>query len=256
MTAMWWEIAAFIGGACIGSFLNVVIHRTPRRLSVIAPGSRCPECGMPVRWYDNIPLISWFILLGHCRDCGAPFSIRYALVELVTAILTWGVVHVHGAGIESALYLLLTWGLIAATFIDLDHQIIPDEISVGGAVLGLAVSFLSPVGFTGALAGMAVGGGIFFALAILYPGGMGGGDIKLMGAIGAFLGWKLALVTIIISSVTGAVVGGLSMLFFGKGRKDRIPFGPFLALGGVAALLFGDGLIAWYFARVIGPMAY
>ncbi|MBI4828121.1 MAG: prepilin peptidase, partial [Nitrospinae bacterium] len=126
----------------------------------------------------------------------------------------------------------------------------------GGAILGLAVSFLLPVGFTGALAGMLVGGGIFFALAILYPGGMGGGDIKLMGAIGAFLGWKLALVTIIISSVIGAAVGGFAMLFFGKGRKDRIPFGPFLALGGVMALLFGDALIAWYFERVVGGLAY
>ncbi|MBI5815871.1 MAG: prepilin peptidase [Nitrospinae bacterium] len=241
----------FIAGASVGSFLNVVIYRLPMNLSVVRPASRCPECGSPVRWFDNIPVISWFVLRGLCRDCGAIIPPRYMFVELFTAILTMAVVQRYGLHIHTLLYLTMAWGLVAITFIDLDFQIIPDELSVGGLVLGLAASFFLPLGLTGSLAGALVGGGLFFTVAALYPGGMGGGDIKLMAAIGAFLGWKLALLTIILGSAAGAVTGVGAIIFLGKGRKDRIPFGPFLALGALVSLLLGDIITEAYLTAVM-----
>lgn len=195
---------------------------------------------------DNVPLLGWLFLLGQCRDCGVPISSRYFFVELLTALLTVLLVHVNGLGLETLLYSLFVWGLIAITFIDYDHQIIPDEISVGGIIIALLVSPFFHVGFEGALAGALVGGGIFYALAIAYPGGMGGGDIKLMAAIGALLGWKLALLTVIIGSVTGASIGIFSMIALGAGRKSKIPFGPFLACGGIISILWGERIVTAY----------
>ena len=244
-------LSAFLLGAVVGSFLNVVIYRLPMSQSIVSPGSHCFDCGSPVRPVDNVPLVSWLVLMGQCRDCGATISSRYFFVELLTAVLTFIVVGRYGPTLTAFLYLVFVWGLIAVTFIDIDFQIIPDELSVGGAVLGLAVAFLLPAGFKGAVAGALVGGGIFFALAILYPGGMGGGDIKLMAAIGAFLGWRLALLTIILGSVFGAVVGLSAMAFWGKGRKSRIPFGPFLAAAAVVSLLWGDAMISAYLSTFI-----
>ncbi|MBI4665818.1 MAG: prepilin peptidase [Nitrospinae bacterium] len=247
----WFLLAyAFIIGACAGSFLNVVIYRLPMGRSIVRPGSHCFACGSPVRWSDNIPLVSWLVLMGFCRDCGQPISPRYFFVELLTALITLNVVAVHGFTMMAALYCLFAWGLIAITFIDLDFQIIPDEISLGGALLGLMVSPLLPLGFYGAITGALAGGGIFFAIATLYPGGMGGGDIKLMAAVGAFLGWKLTLLTILLGSVTGAIIGVTAIVAFGRGRKDKIPFGPFLAAGAVTAMLWGDKLVGAYLASI------
>lgn len=250
MTQAPWTVLSFsfLLGACVGSFLNVVVHRLPRNQSLVSPGSHCPECGSAVRALDNIPLVSWLALFGVCRDCGAPISARYFLVELVTAFMTMAVVARYGPGAHGAAMLTLAWALLAASFIDIEHHIIPDEITIGGVVIGLAVSFVTPVGFSGAVAGLALGGGVFFALAIAYPGGMGGGDIKLMAAIGAFIGWKLALLTIIVGSLLGAVAGLAGILFFGRKRKDHIPFGPFLAAGAVVSILAGREIVAAYFA--------
>ncbi|MGK7345608.1 MAG: prepilin peptidase [Candidatus Nitrospinota bacterium M3_3B_026] len=246
------HISAFILGACVGSFLNVVIYRLPMGKSLVRPGSGCPECGSPVRAMDNVPILSWLVLMGLCRDCGAPISARYILVELLTGVLTLAVVVIHGAGPEALFYLVLAWCLVAVTFIDLEFQIIPDELSVGGVAAGLLASSFLSMGLKGALLGVLAGGGIFFALAIAYPGGMGGGDIKLMAAIGAFLGWKLALLTIVTGSVLGAAAGLSAMAFFGKGRKSRIPFGPFLAAGGIVSILWGERIIGAYLAA-FGP---
>lgn len=244
---------AFAAGASVGSFLNVVIYRLPMGQSVVSPGSHCPECGTPIRAIDNIPLLSWMVLMGLCRDCGAAISSRYFFVELLAGILTLAVVAKYGISLTALMYLLLVWGLIAVTFIDIDFQIIPDELSVGGVVAGLAAASFLPIGLKGALVGALLGGGIFFALAILYPGGMGGGDIKLMAAIGAFLGWRMALLTIVLGSALGAVIGISAMIFFGKGRKSKIPFGPFLAAGATLSMLWGDEIVAAYMAMF---MAY
>lgn len=237
---------SFLLGACVGSFLNVVVHRLPRNQSLVSPGSHCPECGSAVRAMDNIPLVSWLVLFGVCRDCGAAISARYFLVELVTAFLTMAIVARYGPGVHGAAMLILAWALLAASFIDIEHHIIPDELTIGGVALGLAMSFATPAGFGGALAGLTLGGGVFFALAIAYPGGMGGGDIKLMAAIGAFSGWKLTLLTIILGSLLGAVAGLAGMVFFGRKRKDHIPFGPFLAAGAIVSMLAGEEIVAAY----------
>ena len=248
----YFQTFAFLVGVSVGSFLNVVIYRLPMNQSLAYPPSHCPECGSPIRAIDNIPIVSWLALMGLCRDCGASISPRYFFVELLTGLLTLAVVNEYGPGAHALLYCLLVWGLVAVTFIDIDFQIIPDELSVGGAILGLAVSPFLPIGFTGALVGALLGSGIFFALAVAYPGGMGGGDIKLMAAIGAFLGWKLALLTIFSASVVGAVVGVGAMVFHGKGRKSRIPFGPFLATGAVISVVWGDRIMAAYLSAFAG----
>lgn len=240
------ELYAFIVGICVGSFLNVVIHRLPNNQSLIKPRSHCPECGTPIRATDNIPLLSWLALFGLCRNCGSVISFRYFFVELLTGVLTLAVVHTYGVTLSALFFSMLVWALIAVTFIDLKYQIIPDELTVGGIVVGLAVSFFSPIGVKAAFIGLGVGGGIFFALAIIYPGGMGGGDIKLMAAIGAFTGWKLTLLTILTGSFLGSIAGISSMLWFGKTRKDRIPFGPFLSAGAIISILWGDRIISAY----------
>lgn len=240
------EIYAFVVGLCVGSFLNVVIYRLPLGASIVRPGSHCPACGSPVRPWDNIPLVSWLVLMGLCRDCGVSISPRYFLIELFTGLLTWAVARLYGFDVTALLFMIVVWSLVAVTFIDLDHQIIPDEITIGGAVLGLAVSYFLPVGVYGSIFGLLLGGGIFFLIAVIAPGGMGGGDIKLMGAIGAFVGWKLALLTIILGSAIGAVVGLFMIALFGRGRKDKIPFGPFLAAGAVVSVLWGERIIEMY----------
>ncbi len=237
---------AFIIGICVGSFLNVVIYRLPHNISIVKPGSHCPECGEPILARDNIPLLGWVLLFGLCRGCGATISFRYFLVELLTGVITALVIGKYGLSAEGFIYSMLAWCLVAITFIDLDFQIIPDELSIGAIIAGLLLSYLLPIGFTGSVIGLLVGGGLFFTLATLYPGGMGGGDIKLIAAIGAFTGWKLTLFTIIVSSLLGSIIGIVAMAMLGKSRKDRIPFGPFLALGAIIAILWGEQAITTY----------
>ncbi|MDH5756992.1 MAG: A24 family peptidase [Nitrospinota bacterium] len=243
---------AFVLGASVGSFLNVVIHRLPRGESVVSPGSHCPECGSPIRAYDNIPLVSWLALFGLCRDCGAAISSRYFFIELATAVITMGIASKYGISLQSAIYLCLAWGLVAATMIDINHQIIPDEISIGALLIGMALAPFLPIGFWNAFMGALMGGGIFFILAIIYPGGMGGGDIKLMAAIGAILGWKMAFLTILLGSSLGAVAGLAMMVFTGKSRKTRIPFGPFLATGAIISILWGSQIAMAYMRSISG----
>ena len=251
-------IIIFVIGAVIGSFLNVCIYRVPRRLSIISPASRCPSCNMPIKPYDNIPFLSYILLGGKCRVCKAGISFRYPLVELLTATLFVFVVWRFGFAWHTVIYGILCSALVVITFIDLDFQIIPDAITLPGILIGIvAGSLLMPdpfiryslLGFKASVIGLLTGGGLFYAIAILSRGGMGGGDIKMMAMVGALMGWKSVLLTIFLGSLTGAVFGIFLMISQGKGRKTKIPFGPFLALGTVITLFYGQEIFSWYFYR-------
>ena len=242
----------FLVGLCIGSFLNVCIHRLPTGKSIVRPPSACPTCGTSIRWHDNIPVLSWIILRGRCRVCRSPISVRYPVVELITGLLALLTVARFGLQWPALIYFTFIIALLVITFIDLDHRIIPDIISLPGIPLGFLASFVLPqISWTESLIGIVSGGGILLAIAIGYQlvtgkEGMGGGDIKLLAMIGAFLGWEGVLFTIMASSLTGTVVGLMVMLRAGKGMKMAVPFGPFLAIGALLYLFVGPQIIEWY----------
>ncbi len=239
-------------GALIGSFLNVCIYRLPRGESIVWPGSHCPSCEAPIAFYDNIPVLSYLWLRGRCRGCHIAIPIRYPVVESVNAIGYLLLLSTFGQTWTTVLYAILFSALLVVTGTDLSHKIIPNVVTLPGIVLGLlGAATVLPVGMTNALLGVAVGGGILWGLAWASPylfgkEGMGGGDIKLLAMIGAFLGWKPALLTIMIGSLVGSVVGiGLMALRFLK-RDEYIPFGPFLVLGALLSLFFSQPLLDWY----------
>ncbi len=234
----------------MGSFGNVIILRLPKEESVVLPSSYCYSCKKPIKWFDNIPILSWFILRGKCRQCSAAFSWRYPFVEFLTGFMFYLVYRQFGHGeifnFEMAEYLLFVWGLIVVSMIDFDHMILPDVFTLSGIVVGLIGSAFSPQrSFLEALGGVLFGGGIFWAIAYLYyvwrkEDGIGGGDIKLTAWIGAVLGWQSIPFVVLSSSLLGSVVG-LSLVFKTKaGWKLRIPYGPYLALGAVIYLFCGD----------------
>ena len=244
--------AAFAFGLVIGSFLNVCIHRLPAGRSVVHPRSSCPGCGHLIRGYDNIPVLSYLILRGRCRDCGTRISPRYPLVELLSGGFAAMTAARFGAGWEGLIMFALVASFLVVTFIDLDHRIIPDVISLPGIGLGLAASFLpgmlTPVD---SLIGLLAGGGSLFLVAwgyelITHREGMGGGDIKLLAMIGAFMGWKGVFFTIFVASLTGTLAGVALMLRRHGGMKLAVPFGPFLAIGAIAYLFIGPETFAWY----------
>lgn len=245
-------IALFIFGTIIGSFLNVCIVRMPQGSSIVFPGSHCPNCGYTIRFYDNIPLVSYILLAGRCRSCKTPISMRYFLVELLMGLLVTVLFFHFGFSLAFTLCLVFTAALVVITFIDLQHQIIPDRISLPGIPLGFLCSFFLPWNtWLDSLLGILVGGGVLYAFALGYylltkKEGMGGGDIKMLAMIGAFLGWKGALATLILASVAGSLIGILLIILKGKNFKYAVPFGPFLALGAFCALLYGERLISWY----------
>jgi leader peptidase (prepilin peptidase)/N-methyltransferase len=246
----------FVFGAMVGSFANVCILRIPAEESIVFPRSRCPKCKQPVRWYDNIPLISWILLRGRCRSCESPISFRYFVVELLTAIAAVTLYSRVGLGVEWLVLFPFLTALIIVTFIDLDHRIIPDAISLPGIAVGFLLSLRGEPGPISSAIGIVTGGGLLLAVAWAYHAwtgreGMGGGDIKLLGMIGAFLGWKSVPFTMLLSSLTGSLVGIALMLWTRSDTKYAIPFGPFLALGAVAFIFYGDPLIAWYLG--LGP---
>ncbi len=239
------SVTAFVFGAVIGSFLNVVIHRLPDSSRSIAfPPSHCPRCSTPIRWYDNIPVLSYLALRGRCRACRQTISPRYPLVELCMAFLSLALYSRFGAGIAFVYYFPFLAALLAIIFIDIDHQIIPDAISLPGIVIGFAGSFVNPlVSWQQSGLGILVGGGLLYAVAATYMlltrrEGMGGGDIKLLAMIGAFLGWQSLLYVVFASSLIGSVVGLVAMRIQGKGGRTRIPFGPFLAVAAMSYLFF------------------
>jgi leader peptidase (prepilin peptidase)/N-methyltransferase len=245
-------IILIVLGLVLGSFFNVCIHRLPRNESLLWPGSHCPHCRHPLGPRDNIPLVSFLLLKGACRYCHAPIAYRYPLVEMLTALLL--VLLGLRFGLSWALLqsATLSCALLVVSFIDLDQRIIPDEISYPGMAVGFAFSLgLGVPGWQSSLTGLLLGGGVLYLLAWGYERatrkeGLGGGDIKLLAMIGAFLGWKGVLVTIFMGSLLGTLAGLLLMLVWKKGRTYAIPFGPFLSLGALIFLFLGDRLISWY----------
>jgi leader peptidase (prepilin peptidase)/N-methyltransferase len=242
--------AAFAGvfGATIGSFLNVVAYRLPRHESLVRPGSRCPGCGTGIKTYDNVPVLGWLWLRGRCRSCRTSISPRYPIVEATTAALAAAVVLTKHSAVEVVLGLVLVGVLVPVALIDLDHRIIPNKITLPAAVAAVAIGVA--LGLHGVpeqlIAGAAAGGFLlFFALA--YPRGMGMGDVKLAFVLGLFLGRSVA-VAILAGVLIGTIVGAAVMARVGveKGRKTAVPFGPFLALGGIIGLFAGPAIINWY----------
>jgi leader peptidase (prepilin peptidase)/N-methyltransferase len=241
------SITSFIFGAVVGSFLNVVILRLPEEgESIVFPASRCPSCKTAIRWYDNIPMLSFFFLRGKCRSCSQTISLQYPLVEFCMAMLSLALYTKFGLSFEFFFYFLFAAALLAIIFIDIHHQIIPDVISLAGIVIGFAGSFLNTeVTWQQSGIGILLGGGILYAIAMSYyliagREGMGGGDIKLLGMIGGFLGWQSLLFVVFASSVTGSIIGVFAMIKQGMGGKTRIPFGPFLAVAALFFLFFQD----------------
>jgi leader peptidase (prepilin peptidase)/N-methyltransferase len=235
-------------GAIFGSFLNVVAYRLPRHESLATPGSHCPRCGTPVKPYDNIPVLSWLLLRGHCRGCGESISVRYPLVEALTAALCVGVVLSHESAVGIALGIVLVLLIVPAALIDLEHRIIPNRITALGAVLALVIGLaLDPAGEPERLIAAAGAGGFLLLAALAYPGGMGMGDVKLAGMMGLFLGTAVAP-AILIALLSGVLLGIAVIAGKGaqEGRKTAIPFGPFLALGALSALFAGQQLIDFY----------
>jgi len=260
------KIFVFIFGSIVGSFLNVCIYRLPLEQSVVVPRSFCPHCKKTIPWYDNIPLLSYLILKAKCRACGQRISPRYFIVELLTALAFLLLFKVHGISFNFFFYTILTCGLIVATFVDIQHRIIPDEISLGGIVVGfilsavkgmkldpLAYNFIPPLN---SLLGIIVGGGILYLTGFIFDlvyfkllkkppiqgetESMGGGDIKLLAMIGAFLGWKKAILIFFLAPFFGAVVGIINLCV----KKDHtIPYGPFLSLAAFAAMFWADKII-------------
>jgi leader peptidase (prepilin peptidase)/N-methyltransferase len=248
MTTATGAVLAGILGAIIGSFLNVVAYRLPRGESLSHPPSRCPNCGAPVKPYDNIPVLSWLLLRGRCRNCKEPISRRYPLVEAGTGILCALVVVAKGADQDAILGIVLVLLLVPITLIDFETQIIPNKITYPGVVVGIAIVALTdldslPENLIAAFAA----GGFFFIAWFIKPGGMGLGDVKLAFMLGVYLGRAVAP-AIFVALISGSLIGAAIMARYGtaKGRKMKIPFGPYLALGGIVGLFAGDAIVDWY----------
>ena len=237
--------AVLLFGLVIGSFLNVVIARLPERRSLWRPASACPACGAAIAWYDNVPVLSFLALRGRCRACAVAISSRYPAVELLTGVAFLGAWLAFGPTGRFVVAAALLATLIAIAAIDLEHQIIPDAITLPGILAGVLIGVGTGV-WLDALIGVAVGGGVFFAIILIQPRGMGGGDMKLGAMLGAFLGWKVLLFALFVAVTLGGALA-ITLLATGlRGRKDPIPFGPFLALGGATGLLWGERVVAWY----------
>ncbi len=253
-------LITFILGSVIGSFLNVCIYRMPRKLSLVFPSSRCPDCGIPIKPYDNIPILSYLFLGGKCRVCKSGISFRYPLLELLNAAFYVMVLRRFGLGWDTVFYFIFCSAFIVITFIDVDFQIIPDRITLPGIPLGLlAGSFLLPdpfmrytlLGIKSSFIGAAAGFGLYALIAtagyrIFKKEAMGGGDIKMMAMVGGVLGWKGVILTTFLGSLTGSIIGILSLLVRGREKGSLIPFGPFLALGSLITLFYGQEILTWY----------
>ncbi len=245
---IWLKVLFTLVGAAVGSFLNVCISRIPEGISIVSPSSRCPQCGHPIRFYDNLPVISYLLLLGKCRDCRGRISLRYPLVELITAAFAWLLFQKYGLAPAYPAAFIFVCTLIVITFIDLDQQIIPHVLTLSGIPVFafLAVLFMGLTAVDTFL-GIMIGAGTLYFVAVYYEAltgreGMGGGDVNLLAMLGAFFGWKALLFILLVSSLIGAVMGVAVILFKGKDLRYAIPFGPFLCLAAVVYLFFGDQL--------------
>lgn len=260
------DLYALLLGLVTGSYLNVVVHRLPRRLSTVLPRSRCPACGASIRPLDNVPLVSWLALRGRCRDCGAPIPVRYPLVEATTAALFVLSAESFGFSVETLVAALFCALMVALAAIDVEHLMLPDRITLPGIAAGVALQPLAGWagrgwnGVAGALLGAALGAGVLLLAyglwwAVRREEGLGLGDVKMLAMVGAFLGWKGVVVTLVLGAASGAVVG-LSLMALGRvGLGARLPFGFFLALGALVALFAGPALLALYAGVAFGPAA-
>ncbi|MCM8760909.1 MAG: prepilin peptidase [Candidatus Omnitrophica bacterium] len=244
----------FVVGSIIGSFLNVCIYRIPKRQSVVFPPSHCPHCKKNIHWYDNIPILSYIILGGRCSFCHKRIRPRYILIELLTAFLILGLFLFLGMGPKFIIYSALVSALIVVSFIDLEIQEIPDEITLGGMVIAVIFSFLFPeihdtpikgMAFYQSVAGLITGGALIYSMGLIgslifKKEAMGGGDIKLMAMIGAAIGWKLTVLTFFIAPISGAIVGSVKKWIKGV---DAVPYGPHLALAAVISIFFGESIL-------------
>ncbi len=252
---VWLYIFSALLGLITGSFANVCIYRLPRGKSVVRPASRCPSCQTPIKPWDNIPVFSYLVLRGRCRACGEPIAARYPGVEALNGALYPLALYKFGATAATLFYFVFITALIVITFIDYDFQIIPDEITLPGIPVGILAGWLIlpdpfyrvlDMGVAVSLIGAATGFALYYAIAFVSRGGMGGGDIKMMAMAGAVLGWKGVLLTTFIASLMGSAVGIYLVIFKGKGRKSKIPFGPFLAAGALLSLFYGQEFVFWY----------
>lgn len=253
---LFWAVMAFAFGAAVGSFLNVVILRLPAGESIVHPPSRCPNCGTDIRWYDNIPILSFLFLLGRCRDCGSSISFRYPLVELVTGCLAlalflrWGLTPAFGVFFPFCCAMVVVFG------IDLDHMIIPDVISLNGIPIGIIASifgFIPDMDWQASLIGMLVGGAVLYVPAAVYEKirgieGLGGGDIKLLAMIGAFTGIHGVLFVLFFSSLIGSLAAFIGIVVKGGGAKTPIPFGPFLTAAAIVYVFVGSTVVDFFYS--------
>jgi leader peptidase (prepilin peptidase)/N-methyltransferase len=271
---------ALFFGLVVGSFLNVCILRLPQGISITTPRSHCPQCKKLIPWYDNVPVLSYVILRGKCRRCGKKISARYPFIEALTGLVSGLLSLKFGLGVEWAIYLGFSAALIVLGFIDLDHRILPDPITLNGIWIGvLANVYLAPpsplisrifgmagieitnprlIALASSLLGIVVGGGLLWGVAEAYLRlrgieGMGFGDVKMMAMVGAFLGAPMALLTIMVGSLLGSVIGLIFMRFSGKSREYELPFGTFLSMAGIVAVLYGEDLVRLYVERMIQP---
>jgi leader peptidase (prepilin peptidase)/N-methyltransferase len=280
---LYFGFLVFCFGACMGSFLNVCIYRIPREESVISPGSHCPHCNHPIAWYDNIPLLGYLVLRARCRYCKGHISPRYLIVEMLIAVLFVLVWLKLGPSASNErllalapvftfwlipIYWLAVFGLALGTFVDIEHMIIPDRVTLGGIVIGIVLSMLVPAmhfestffgGLGASFIGALVGSGLLWGVALLgkmifKKDAMGMGDVKLLGAIGAFMGWASVLFTVMISSFFGALVGLTLVLMKKKEMQSRIPYGPYLALAALIWLLWGPSLWHGYVEWLVPPL--
>lgn len=247
----WLTVLLGLLGLIVGSFLNVCIYRLPRRESVNWPGSHCTACNRPLSWYENIPIVSWLVLRGRCRTCGERISVVYPLVELITGVLFVVGYAIYGWTPMLAVRLAFACAMVVLFAIDLRHHLLPNVITVPGIVIGFLLSLFLPPGWKASLIGLIAGGGVLFAIAEGYyrlrgVEGLGMGDVKMLSMIGAFLGWKLMLVTLILGSFAGSLIG-VGVIALGRGgMKAALPFGTFLAVGALTAAVAGDPLVEWY----------
>jgi len=249
-------VFSFLLGLCVGSFINVVAWRWPRGQSVVYPSSHCPKCQEKISWFDNIPLLSYLLLRGKCRSCGEKISLRYPVIELISGLLSVLAFWCFGLSIWYLIYYGFLSALFTASIIDLEHRLIPDEISIGGAVLGVGIAFLpshllTPLEtFFGAVVGFL----LIFIIAQLYylftkREGMGMGDAKLLGMIGAFLGWRALGGIVFLGSLLGIIIGSVAIIAQGKGRFFKIPFGPFLSFSALIYILIWCGKVKLPFSH-------
>ena len=243
---------AALFGAIIGSFLNVCIHRLPRNTSIVWPASACPSCGRSLSWFENVPIVSYVFLGGRCRTCRAPITARYPIVEGLTAALFALAWWYYGPGPLLASRLIFVCALVVLFAIDLEHHLLPNIITLPGIAIGFLLSFITPPGWQSSLIGIVIGGGVLYLIAegyylVRHEEGLGMGDVKMLGMVGAFIGWKLTLLSLMIASFAGTIVG-IALIVTRRGTmKYALPFGTFLAIGAAASATVGQTILDWYF---------